>query len=121
MTPEEWENLCDGCGKCCEIPGTGTACPGLDTCSNKCSVYKERFTKYHCLKVRPCNVHTLHKAGTLPDSCAYVRLMKGEPQLENPKPAKLAPFVIAGEETRRIWNNMRKLWFDMWGDKEPYK
>ena len=121
MTPEEWEGLCDGCGKCCEIPKTGFACPALDTCTNKCTAYKNRFETHHCLKVRPCNVRHLHSIGVLPDTCAYVRLLQGLEPLEKVEPAKLTPFCIAGEKVQKAYNKVREQWFDLWRDKEPYQ
>ena len=49
MTSEEWESLCDGCGKCCllkvefedtgEIEPTSVACKLLDPETCQCSNY----------------------------------------------------------------------------------
>lgn len=104
-----WEDLCDGCGKCCAIhsigkrdSGCGVACPSLDTTTNKCTVYKDRHKKELCLPVTPSNTLLLHAQGILPDSCAYVRTMKGQPLLRghrgNVLPlngyAKLLPFKL---------------------------
>lgn len=52
MSAEEWELLCDGCGKCClnklEIKGkirfTNTRCRFLD-CGAACAGFTERFEK----------------------------------------------------------------------------
>ena len=81
MDKYEWEELCDGCGKCCGLikrPG-GVACPGLDTLTNRCTVYENRHQKELCLPVTPSNTMTLHRNGILPDSCAYVRYMQRKP------------------------------------------
>ena len=52
LTTQEWESLCDGCGKCCtiklqdedtdEILFTDVVCHLLDTHSCRCSRYKDR-------------------------------------------------------------------------------
>ena len=82
MTEQEWEDLCDGCGKCCILTPTQFICPGLDTRTRRCSVYETRHETYPCLKVTPSNVSRLNRTGVLPDSCAYVRHEKGLAPLE---------------------------------------
>ena len=52
MTRQEWEALCDGCGKCClnkiedadtgEIALTRVACRMLDDSTCRCSNYRDR-------------------------------------------------------------------------------
>lgn len=100
MTDEEWDALCDGCGKCCHI-GKNVACPSLDTTTNRCTVYDRRHETEACLKVTPSNVRLLHKVGILPDSCAYVRALAGLPLAYGPDgpvplagPAKMLPFEL---------------------------
>lgn len=96
MEAKEWEDLCDGCGMCCEIGSTGVACPFLDTMENRCTVYEERFQKAPwCSKVRPDNTLALHRRKVLPDSCAYVRHVKGQPALEEIPKARLIPYTLA--------------------------
>ena len=87
MTHEEWESLCDGCGKCClhklidaddaneTIHYTDVSCVLLDTETARCSNYAER-TKHvpDCVVITPENVHDL---GYMPPSCAYRRLAEG--------------------------------------------
>lgn len=62
MTPEEWESLCDGCGRCClqkledeetgEVHNTSLACQLLDIHSCRCSDYEHRKEKVpQCLKL----------------------------------------------------------------------
>ena len=85
MSREEWESLCDGCGRCClnklededtgEFLYTRAACKllNLETC--QCSDYKNRHKKVHdCVALTPKNVGEL---GWLPESCAYRRLNEG--------------------------------------------
>ncbi|CAA9509226.1 MAG: UPF0260 protein YcgN [uncultured Sphingomonadaceae bacterium] len=87
LTGEEWEALCDGCGRCClhkveeETTGaflpTNVACRLLDRHSCRCSSYKQRkrFVP-DCLRLTP---EKLPNIGWLPESCAYVRRQAGEP------------------------------------------
>ena len=111
MKDREWEELCDGCGKCCSFGASGVACPGLDAKTNRCTVYDKRHTTYVCLKVRPDNVLHLHSRGILPDSCAYVRHVLGQPPLERPvQAAELVPFVLAPKRFQRAFRRYNKAW-----------
>lgn len=87
MTDEQWESLCDGCGRCClqklededsgEIVFTRVSCRLLDTQTCRCSDYHHRFEQVEdCLLVRPL---TPEKISWLPDSCAYKKLSQGKP------------------------------------------
>ena len=115
LSNEEWEALCDGCGKCCGLSqpkdGTGVACPGLNVQTNRCTVYKKRLTTHICLEVRPDNVLTLHGRGILPDSCAYVLHTLGQSPLDRPvEEAKLIPFALAPLQVRRNYRSAQKRW-----------
>ena len=82
MTDEEWESICDCCGKCCLIKVgtffihfTKIACPLLDVCSAKCKDYKNRWdTVPECIKLTPKNLKKCKK--WLPKTCAYLWLLK---------------------------------------------
>lgn len=85
MSDEEWESLCDGCGRCClnkvEDEDTGhlywttVACNLLDARACRCSNYAERHRYVpDCVKLTPDKVRTLD---WLPSSCAYVRVHEG--------------------------------------------
>ena len=88
MNQQEWESLCDGCGKCCleklededsgQIYTTAISCRLLDCTTCKCSNYEERF-KYmdDCIKLTPKKVKEI---SWLPKSCAY-RLVKEKKDL----------------------------------------
>ena len=86
MNDQEWESLCDGCGKCClnkviddeteELFFTNVACQLLNTKSCQCSDYPNRFKKVpDCFKVTLDNRDSF---GWLPVSCAYRRLDEGK-------------------------------------------
>jgi len=76
---EEWEALCDGCGKCClhkleddqtgELHATNVACRLLDRTSCRCSNYKlRRVFVPDCVRLDAAN---LGKITWLPSTCAY--------------------------------------------------
>lgn len=90
MSDEEWESLCDGCGRCCmnklededsgEVVFTRVACKLLDTRNCRCSDYANRFDHVpDCLTVKPLNAQ---KLSWLPSTCAYRLLSEGR-ALEN--------------------------------------
>ena len=87
MTPEEWESLCDGCGKCClvkledpddgEICFTNVACRLLDARSCRCLDYAKRQRLVpDCVVLRP---DTIAGLSFMPESCAYRLLAEGRP------------------------------------------
>ena len=86
MTTDEWESLCDGCGRCClnkledwdtgEIYWTNIGCELLDCESCKCTDYSNRFEKVpDCIQLTPENVRTI---SWLPPTCAYRLVMEGK-------------------------------------------
>lgn len=86
MTDEEWESLCDRCGRCClnkiEDEGTGhfyytnVACSLLDSHHASCRAYDERFKmKPDCLGL---NYENIANTGWLPSTCAYRLLDEGK-------------------------------------------
>lgn len=79
LTPQEWERLCDGCGRCClhklEDEDTGVvyytriACVRLDIESCRCTAYALRTqVEVECAVITPANLDALDY---LPESCAY--------------------------------------------------
>jgi uncharacterized cysteine cluster protein YcgN (CxxCxxCC family) len=86
MTPEEWESLCDGCGRCCllklededtqEILYTRLACKLLDIGTCRCGSYETRHQKVpDCVRLTPESAGTLE---WLPPTCAYRLVANGE-------------------------------------------
>ena len=87
MTFQEWEALCDGCGKCGliklededtqELAFTRVACKLLNTHTCGCTRYRERHRIVPgCVQLSPGKVDDLD---WLPASCAYVRVSRGQP------------------------------------------
>jgi uncharacterized protein len=86
MTHEEWESLCDGCGRCClhklrhedtnELSHTNVACRLLDLHSCRCSRYalRRRYVP-DCVSLTPALVREID---WLPPSCAYRRVAEGK-------------------------------------------
>ena len=85
MTTEEWESLCDGCGRCClhklEDIDTGlyfytnVACRLFDQDTCRCKEYPNRMSLVKdCLVLSPAD-HEHYN--WLPTTCAYRRLANG--------------------------------------------
>lgn len=86
MSLEEWESLCDGCGKCClhkvqdadtdEIYPTNVACRLLDLETCRCKDYANRKKLVpDCVQLSPQTAGTL---AWLPSTCAYRLLADGD-------------------------------------------
>jgi len=86
MSLEEWESLCDGCGRCClqkftdrktgKVVYTWVSCYLLDTQTCRCTDYAHRKTRVpNCLNLKQQKVI---KIRWLPGSCAYRRLAEGK-------------------------------------------
>ena len=86
LNQEEWEALCDGCGKCCmlkfrnqetgELFQTDLACQLLDHETIRCTDYANRNKRVaNCVKLPP---EIVRQIDWLPDSCAYVRVANGD-------------------------------------------
>ncbi|MEP9352873.1 YcgN family cysteine cluster protein [Xanthobacter sp. KR7-65] len=86
MTAEEWESLCDGCGRCClvklededsgAVAYTDVACRLFDTASCRCADYARRSEQVaDCVRLTPESVTSL---SWLPPTCAYRLVADGK-------------------------------------------
>ncbi len=86
MSQQEWEALCDGCGRCClnkledeetgAIFWTNVACRLLDGETCRCRDYSRRHARVpDCLRLTPESVPEL---AWLPPTCAYRLVGEGK-------------------------------------------
>ncbi len=85
MSHEEWESLCDGCGKCClvrleddngDLACTNLSCILLNVNSCECINYDMRHEIVpECMPLTPDNVSEMK---WLPKTCAYRLLNEGK-------------------------------------------
>ena len=112
LTSEEWEALCDGCGKCClnklededtgEVALTRIACRLLDDQSCKCGQYPIRHQFIpDCIVLKPSNID--ENAYWMPTTCAYRLLWSGQPLFDwhplisgNPETVHTANISVRG-------------------------
>ena len=87
MSSDEWESICDGCGKCClnklededtgEIFFTSVVCDLINLDSCQCTRYSERTSLVlECLDLKQ---HDFAEYNWLPTTCAYRLLIDGKP------------------------------------------
>ena len=88
LTPDEWESLCDGCGKCClnkledeetgEVALTRVACRLFDDTTCRCAQYpiRHQFVP-ECITLRVTNLD--QHMYWMPVTCAYRLLWEGRP------------------------------------------
>ncbi|MCP3850791.1 MAG: YcgN family cysteine cluster protein [Gammaproteobacteria bacterium] len=86
LSQSEWEQLCDGCAKCCLhkvedeetgiIYGTNVVCQYLDTEHCQCNHYTERSTLVpECITLSTDNLEQVY---FMPSSCSYRLLVEGK-------------------------------------------
>jgi len=87
MSQSEWEQLCDGCAKCClhklededtgELYGTNVVCQYLDQETCQCNDYKNRSVLVpDCITLTSQNLDQVY---FMPSSCSYRLLAEGKP------------------------------------------
>lgn len=87
LTKEQWESLCDGCGKCCmaklqdedtaKIYYTNVACELFDADKCRCTDYENRTRRVpDCISL---SIQRPHEFAWLPTSCAYRLRFESKP------------------------------------------
>ncbi len=88
MSPDEWEALCDGCGKCCmnklededtgEVALTRVSCRLFDDTTCRCAQYdiRHQFVP-ECIVLKPANM--AQNLYWMPETCAYKLMYNGAP------------------------------------------
>lgn len=140
LDEEEWEALCDGCGRCClhkledadtgQILFTAVACKLLDTQRGCCMDYANRFQEVpDCLRVSLENVEVF---SWLPPTCAYrLRamdaplpawhpLISGDPATVLAAGVSVAGRIISEEKVPDVedWGEYLVDWPGQWPDEE---
>ena len=88
MSKEQWESLCDGCGKCCllklededdgKLTYTNIACRLFDDSTCRCMNYPLRKMMVEgCILLTPETLPDTQK--WLPKTCAYRLIAEGKP------------------------------------------
>ena len=86
LSSDEWESLCDGCGKCClhklededtgKVSYTEVACSLLDIGTCRCTNYSCRTLLIpDCVKLTATNLESIQ---WLPGTCAYKLIYEGK-------------------------------------------
>lgn len=91
LSAEEWEGLCDGCGRCClhklqdrdtgRVEWTDVICPLSDPETAHCTDYTNRRTRVPaCLDLRALSIAEFTDTlAWMPPTCAYRLLAEGRP------------------------------------------
>lgn len=87
MNKQEWESLCDNCGKCClhkleddetgEVYYCNVVCHLFDMQRCTCGDYANRATRVPACAV--LTVENIPQFGWMPKTCAYRLLSEGKP------------------------------------------
>jgi len=105
LSPEEWEALCDRCGRCClvklededtgELHYTNVACRYLDIDACRCTDYANRATiNPRCMVLSPDHLNVL---ALMPGSCAYRLVHEGRKLDVNPGELSVSGRVVSEE------------------------
>lgn len=128
LTVEEWEALCDGCGKCClhkledadtlELHFTNVACRLLDRDACRCSDYPSRTD--HVPDCMVLSASQLDRIDWLPATCAYRLRADGRPLPEwHPLVSGDPDSVHHAGQSVRGWCVSEEAADDLWGHLVP--
>ena len=106
LTDSEWEDVCDGCGRCClvklqdedteEIAYTNIACEFLDVDTCRCTDYTNRSSiKPECVVLDRNNLDVLTQ---MPFTCAYRLIHESRhlnPNFQNPNALSVNGRVVS--------------------------
>ena len=103
LTDAEWENVCDGCGRCClvklqdeeteEVAYTNVACEFLLTDNCRCSDYENRATiNLLCMVLSRDNLEVMN---LMPTTCAYRVIHEGRQIDDSPETLSVSGKVIS--------------------------
>jgi len=87
LSRQEWEQLCDGCAKCClhkvededtgTLYGTNVVCQYLNTETCQCENYAQRSVLVpDCITLNASNLEQVY---FMPSTCSYRLLAEGKP------------------------------------------
>lgn len=105
LTNQEWEDLCDGCGRCClvkleeedtgDLHYTNVACRYLDIGACRCSDYDNRSSiNPRCMVLTPKNLEVL---SLMPHTCAYRLVHEGRALDTDPDELSVSGKVVSEE------------------------
>ncbi|MGB5705758.1 MAG: YcgN family cysteine cluster protein [Arenicellales bacterium] len=105
LSNQEWEDLCDGCGRCClvklededsgELHYTNVACRFLNQNTCRCMDYEHRTEiNPRCMVLDPDNLDAL---SLMPFTCAYRLLHEGRELERNPRELRVTGRVVSEE------------------------
>lgn len=117
MNKDEWEMLCDGCGKCClqqledestgQLVFTDIACDLFDQQHCSCTDYENRTSRVpNCMSLDVNNV--VQAAEFAPPSCAYRLLALGE-ELPSWHPLRQGDRTLMHEQGLSAKNRCRSM------------
>ena len=105
LTTQEWEDLCDGCGRCClvklededtgDLHYTNVACRYLDIDACRCTDYDNRNSiNPRCMVLSPKNLDVLP---LMPHTCAYRLVHEGRELDTGPDELSVSGQVVSEE------------------------
>ncbi|MGI9318285.1 MAG: YkgJ family cysteine cluster protein [bacterium] len=103
LSSQEWEDLCEGCGRCClvklededsgEVHYTNVACQFLDQKTCRCSDYSHRTAlNPRCMVLGPNKLETL---ALMPNTCAYRLVHEGRQIAQSANQLKVTGKVVS--------------------------